>query len=161
KAEQERMRQRQAEQQHEQERRQAEEQKAREKAEKKRQLEEQKLAEKTRRRIEALQSQSAEGGKTVVVVSPNVLKDAPLLAAGGAVLLVAVVVTIVMLIPGAVPVEFQSTPLGTTVRVVSTGEECVTPHCSIQLRPGKHELEFSHPGYTTQRQTISVQAKGQ
>ena len=159
KAEQERIRQRQAEQQREQERRQAEAQKAREKAEKKRQQEEQKRADEERRRIEAL-ARTAEG-KTVIVVPPTVLTNPRVLAAGGAILLLAVVTIVWMLMPGPVPVEIKATPLiGTTVRVVSTGEECVTPHCSIQLRPGKHELEFSHPGYTTQRQTISVQAKG-
>jgi hypothetical protein len=61
----------------------------------------------------------------------------------------------------SVPVEFKTTPLGTTVQIKSTGQECVTPYCSIKLRPGKHEMEFSHPGYTKQTQIISVQAKGQ
>jgi hypothetical protein len=65
-----------------------------------------------------------------------------------------------MLIPGAVPVEITAIPLGTTVKIKSTGQECVTPHCSIKLRPGKHDVEFSYPGYTTQTQTIPVQAKG-
>ena len=159
KAEQERIRQREAEQQRQQERQQAEEQRAREKAEKKRQQEEQKLAEQTRRRIEALKD--AEGGKTVVVVPSNVLTNPRVLVAGGAVLLAVVATLVWMLIPGAVPVEFKTTPpLGTTVRIKSTGQECVTPYCSIKLRPGKHEMEFSYPGYTTQTETIPVQAKG-
>jgi eukaryotic-like serine/threonine-protein kinase len=158
KAEQERIRQREAEQQRQQERQQAEEQQTREKAEKKRQQEEQKLAEQTRRRIEALKD--AEGGKTVVVVPSNVLTNPRVLVAGGAVLLAVVATLFWMLIPGAVPVEFKTTPLGTTVRIRSTGQECVTPYCSIKLRPGKHEMEFSHRGYTTETQTISVQAKG-
>jgi len=158
KAEQERIRQREAEQQRQQERQQAEEQKAREKAEKKRQQEEQKLAEQTRRRIEALKD--AEGGKTVVVVPSNVLTNPRVLVAGGAVLLALVATLVWMLIPGAVPVEFKTTPLGTTVRIKSTGQECVTPYCSIKLRPGKHEMEFSYRGYTTQTETIPVQAKG-
>ena len=157
-AEQERIRQREAEQQRQQERQQAEEQRAREKAEKKRQQEEQKLAEQTRRRIEALKD--AEGGKTVVVVPSNVLTNPRVLVAGGAVLLAVVATLVWMLIPGAVPVEFKTTPLGTTVRIKSTGQECVTPYCSIKLRPGKHEMEFSLRGYTTETQTISVQAKG-
>ena len=157
-AEQERIRQREAEQQRQQERQQAEEQRAREKAEKKRQQEEQKLAEQTRRRIEALKD--AEGGKTVVVVPSNVLTNPRVLVAGGAVLLALVATLVWMLIPGAVPVEFKTTPLGTTVRIKSTGQECVTPYCSIKLRPGKHEMEFSYRGYTTETQTISVQAKG-
>ena len=157
-AEQERIRQREAEQQRQQERQQAEEQRAREKAEKKRQQEEQKLAEQTRRRIEALKD--AEGGKTVVVVPSNVLTNPRVLVAGGAVLLAVVATLVWMLIPGAVPVEFKTTPLGTTVRIKSTGQECVTPYCSIKLRPGKHEMEFSRRGYTTETQTISVQAKG-
>jgi hypothetical protein len=159
KAEQERVRQRQAEQQRQQERRQAEEQKAQEKAEKKRQLEQQKLAEQTRRRIETLQS-ADDGGKTIVVVPPNVLTNPRVLVPVGAVLLAVVVAIVWMLIPGAVPVEFKTTPLGTTVRILSTGEECVTPYCSIKLRPGKHELEFSHPGYEKQTQSLSVQSKG-
>ena len=157
-AEQERIRQREAEQQRQQERQQAEEQRAREKAEKKRQQDEQKLAEQTRRRIEALKD--AEGGKTVVVVPSNVLTNPRVLVAGGAVLLAVVATLVWMLIPGAVPVEFKTTPLGTTVRIKSTGQECVTPYCSIKLRPGKHEMEFSRRGYTTETQTISVQAKG-
>jgi len=157
-AEQERIRQREAEQQRQQERQQAEEQRAREKTEKKRQQDEQKLAEQTRRRIEALKD--AEGGKTVVVVPSNVLTNPRVLVAGGAVLLAVVATLVWMLIPGAVPVEFKTTPLGTTVRIKSTGQECVTPYCSIKLRPGKHEMEFSRRGYTTETQTISVQAKG-
>ena len=156
KAEQERIRQQQAEQQRQQEQRQAEEQKVREKAEKKRQLEEQKLAEQTRRRIEALQS--ADRDKTIVVVPAKNIRV--LVAAGGAVLLVVVGAIVWMLIPEALPVEFKTTPLGTTVRIVSTGEECVTPHCSIKLRPGKHELEFSHKGYETKSQSLAVQSKG-
>jgi eukaryotic-like serine/threonine-protein kinase len=157
-AEQERIRQREAEQQRQQERRQAEEQKAREKAEKKRQQEEQKLAEQTRRRIEALKD--AEGDKTVVVVPSNVLTNPRVLVAGGAVLLAVVATLVWMLVPAAVPVEITAIPLGTTVKIKSTGQECVTPHCSIKLRPGKHDVEFSYPGYTTQTQTIPVQAKG-
>ena len=158
KAEQERIRQQQAEQQRQQERQQAEEQKAREKAEKKRQQEEQKLAEQTRRRIEALKQ--AEGGKTVVVVPSNVLTNPRVLVAGGAVLLAVVATLVWMLIPGAVPVEFKTTPSGTTVQIKSTGQQCVTPYCSIKLRPGKHEIEFSQRGYITETQTISVQSKG-
>jgi serine/threonine-protein kinase len=158
KAAQERIRQQQAEQQRQQERQQAEEQRAREKAEKKRQQEEQKLAEQTRRRIEALKQ--AEAGKTVVVVPSSVLTNPRVLVAGGVVLLAVVATLVWILIPGAVPVEFKTTPLGTTVQIKSTGQECVTPYCSIKLRPGKHEMEFSHRGYTTETQTISVQAKG-
>jgi eukaryotic-like serine/threonine-protein kinase len=159
KAEQERIRQRQAEQQRQQERRQAEERKAQEKAEKKRQLEEQKLAEQTRRRIEALQS-ADDGGKTIVVVPPNVLTNPRVLVAGGTVVLAVLGAVVWMLMPGAVPVEFKTTPLGTTVRIVSTGEECVTPYCSIKLRAGQHELEFSHKGYETKRQSVAVQSRG-
>jgi serine/threonine-protein kinase len=156
KAEQERVRQRQAEQQRQQELRLAEEQRAREKAEKKRQQEEQKLAEQTRRRIETLKQ--SEPGKTIVVVPPK--NTRVLLAAGGAVLLAVVVAVVWMLIPSAVPVEITATPLGTTVRIKSTGQECVTPHCNIELRPNQYEVEFSHQGYETQTRTISVQAKG-
>jgi eukaryotic-like serine/threonine-protein kinase len=156
KAEQERIRQRQAEQQRQQERRQAEEQKAQEKAEKKRQLEELKLAEQTRRRIEALKQ--SEPGKTIVVVPPKNIRM--LAAAGGAVLFVVVGAIVWFLVPHPVPVEFKTTPLGTTIRIVPTGEECVTPYCSIKLRPGQHELEFSHKGYETKRQSIAVQSKG-
>jgi tetratricopeptide (TPR) repeat protein len=156
KAEQERIRQRQAEQQRQQEQRQAEEQKAREKAEKKRQQEEQKLAEQTRRRIEALQP--SEPGKTIVVLPPK--NTRVLVAAGGAVLLAVVVAIVWMLIPSTVPVEITATPLGTTVRIKSTGQECMTPHCNIKLRPGKYEVEYSHQGYETETQSISVQAKG-
>jgi len=156
KAEQERIRQREAEQQRQQELRQAEEQKAREKAEKKRQQEEQKLADKARRRIDA--SKQAEGGKTVVVMPTA--NTRVLVAAGGAVLVAVVAAIVWRLIPGAVPVEITSTPLGATVKIISTGQECVTPYCSIKLRPGNHELELSHSGYIKQTKTISVQAKG-
>jgi len=155
KAEQERVRQRQAEQQHQQQLRQAEEHKAREKAEKKRQLEQQKLADQTRRRIEALPQ--SDPGKTIVVVAPNNLRV--LIAAGGAVLLAVVVAIVWMLIPGTVPVEFKATPLGTTVRIKSTGQECVTPFCNLKLRPGKYEVEFSHTGYVKQTHSVSVQSK--
>ena len=155
KAELERIRLRQAEQERVQERREAEERKAEEKAEKKRQQAEQKLAEQARRRQEA--SQQAEGGKTIVVVP---LKNPMVIAAGSAVLLAVVAVIVWILMPGAMTVDIHTTPLGTTVRIKSTGQECVTPRCNIKLRPGKHELEFSHPGYTTQSQTIFVQSKG-
>jgi hypothetical protein len=158
KAEQERIRQQQAEQRRQQGRRQAEEEKAREKDEEKRQREEQKRAEEKRDRLET--SQLAEGGETIVVVLPNLLKNTRVLVAGGAALLAVVTVIVWILIPGAVTVDIPTTPLGTTVRIKSTGQQCVTPHCSFKLRPGKHEMEFSHPGYTTQTQTISVQSNG-
>jgi hypothetical protein len=155
KAEQERIRQRQAEQQRQQQLRQAEEQTAQEKAEKKRPPDEQKLAEQTRRRLDALKQ--SEPGKTIVVVVSN--NTRVFVASGGAVLLAVVVAIVWMLIPRAVPVEFKTTPLGTTVRIVSTGEECVTPYCSIKLRPGNYELEFSHTGYVKQTHSVSVQSK--
>ncbi|HEX9111159.1 MAG TPA: hypothetical protein VF845_06735 [Terriglobales bacterium] len=136
-----------------------EEQRAREKAEKKRQLEALKLAEQARRREEGLKQ--SEPGKTIVMLPTQVLKNTRLLVIGGGALLLAVVLFMVwILTPRAVPVEITTTPVGTTVRIKATGEECVTPRCTIKLRPGKYEMEFSHQGYETKSQSISVQAKG-
>jgi eukaryotic-like serine/threonine-protein kinase len=139
--------------------RQEEEQRAHEEAEKKRQLAAQKLAQQARRREEALRQ--SEAGKTIVGLPAQILKNTRLLViSGGALLLVVVLSTVWIFMPRAVPVEITTTPVGTTVRIKATGEECVTPRCMIKLRPGKYEIEFSHQGYETKTQSISVQARG-
>jgi eukaryotic-like serine/threonine-protein kinase len=140
------------------ERRQAEEHPAQEKAKKKRPEKGEKRAEEELKRLETLRP--TEGGRTIGLVLPNVLKESRVLVAGGVVLLAVVGSVVWILIPGAVTVDIQTTPIGTTVRLESTGQECVTPHCSFKLRPGNHYMEFSHPGYRKQTLTISVQPKG-
>jgi serine/threonine protein kinase len=131
----------------------AREQKAPDKAE----LEDQELAEQVHRRAE---THDSVGGKAKVVPLPQALKNTKVLTVSGVALLALVVATVWMLAPRSVPVEITRAPAGTTVRVKSTGQKCVVPVCTIELRPGQYELELSRPGYVTQSQSISVQAKG-
>jgi eukaryotic-like serine/threonine-protein kinase len=134
-----------------------EEQRAREKAEKKR-LAAQKIAEKARRREEESNKRVVE--KTVVIPPAQAFKHTRTLVVGGsAVLLGVVALAIWVFMPHAVLVEITTTPVGSRVRIKSTGEECVTPKCSIKLRPGKYEMEISHQGYETKTQPITVVAK--
>ena len=150
-------RERELERQREAERKQREEeQKAREKAEKKR-LAAQKIAEKARRREEESKKRVLE--KTVVIPPAQAFKHARTLVVGGSALLGVVALAIWVFMPHAVLVEITTTPVGSRVRIKSTGEECVTPKCSIKLRPGKYEMEISHQGYGAKTQPIDVVTK--
>ncbi len=59
----------------------------------------------------------------------------------------------------AVAVQIKTTPEGSTVRSVESGESCVTPNCSFKLTPGPHDLLFEHVGYQSLTKSFSVDAK--
>lgn len=51
--------------------------------------------------------------------------------------------------PSARQVLVQTTPTGATVRV-RNGSACVTPNCTLDLKPGTYNVTASLPGYATQ-----------
>jgi serine/threonine protein kinase len=79
----------------------------------------------------------------------------------GAGLLAMILLAVWLLIPRTVPVQITTIPLGATVRIKDTNQECVTPRCNLKLRPGTYEIETRLKGYETKTQTISVETKGQ
>jgi serine/threonine-protein kinase len=62
--------------------------------------------------------------------------------------------------PSIILVEINTNPGGASVRVKSTDQECVTPHCTVKLAPGQYDVEAQLQGYQTVTQPLSVNASG-
>jgi hypothetical protein len=60
----------------------------------------------------------------------------------------------------AVPVEITTMPDGASVKIKGTNQECVTPHCNLNLKPGKYEVQASLEGYGDVNQTIAANSPG-
>jgi len=103
------------------------------------------LREGTRLRLEAVQEYVSKNARTLVI---------------GFGLLVIAPLVIRLLRTQLVPVEITTVPSGATIRIKNTNQTCVTPKCSLKLRPGRYEIETYLQGYETKTQAVTVSAKG-
>jgi serine/threonine protein kinase len=89
-----------------------------------------------------------------------------ILAGSAVVLLLAVVIVRKVLEPHTITIQVVTTPDGAAVTLsplnkTRPSQECVTPHCNLDVAPGTYTLQIRHEGFEASEQTVEVSARGQ
>jgi len=86
-------------------------------------------------------------------------------AAAGMVLVIGAVLAWRAFATHTIAIQVATIPDGVAVTLSPADQpgakqECTTPHCSLELAPGKYSLQVKHDGYEPQSQTIDVSRNG-